>query len=190
MTCAAAHKEKWMKKFCLFFTLALLLAGCSPLASPKPALQAGQPPAAPSATPFQPLAATVAGGNPPAAPSMPQPGVQPEAGGAPTSESYPQSPESVVQAFLFASQTDPSRMPAYLGGSLRENLPQGDPLALLSFTGEVEGFAVQSGSLAMGDSPSAQVEVGFQIGGKLSRRFFMLGREEDRWVITEIQTPQ
>jgi hypothetical protein len=104
-----------------------------------------------------------------------------------TAQIDPNTPEDVVQSFLLASQIDPGKLPAFLGTGLRDQLSGADPMTLLHFAGEVEGYAVQSGSVVLGDSPSAIVKVGLQIAGSVTQRIFILGKEGDRWVITGIE---
>jgi hypothetical protein len=104
-----------------------------------------------------------------------------------TAQIDPATPEDVVQSFLLASQIEPGKLPEFLGTGLRNQLSGVDPLTLLDFAGEVEGYAVQSGAVTLGDSPSAIVKVGLQIGGSITQRIFLLGKERDRWVITGIE---
>ena len=143
-------------------------------------------------TPFFPLDATVV--EPGSLPALtevlpPQPGEETRIVHFPTVtvQTYPDTPEGVVQSFLLASQTDPARLPVYLSAGLRDQLSGGDPMTLLQFEAQVEGYAVQAGSVALGDSPSALVDVGLQISGNITRRVFSLGKEESRWVIEGVE---
>ena len=102
---------------------------------------------------------------------------------------YPNTPETLVQAFMLSLQANPELSSRYLSKSLRSTLPVGGPADLLSLSGVIEGVAIQSGAASL-EPPAAQVDVGLQVNGQINQRRFHLIKEEDRWAIDQIEIIQ
>ncbi len=102
---------------------------------------------------------------------------------------YPNTPETLVQAFMLSLQANPELSSRYLSKSLRSTLPVGGPADLLSVSGVIEGVAIQSGAASL-EPPAAQVDVGLQVDGQINQRRFHLIKEDDRWAIDQIEIMQ
>jgi len=99
---------------------------------------------------------------------------------------YPDTPEGVVQAFVYAYPDDTNGMLQYLGASLVASLPAGGPGEILNVQGDVNGFIILSGS-TVPQPPQAEVQGAFQVGTQQVLRTFNLVQENGRWVINGIQ---
>jgi len=99
---------------------------------------------------------------------------------------YPSTPEGVVEAFLIAYQGSPDQMKQYLSSGLITHLPAGGAAGLLSFTGTLQGYVIQSGS-GMLNPPGAIVKVALEVGQQDLNRNFTLVQENGKWVIDTIQ---
>lgn len=103
-------------------------------------------------------------------------------------QTYSQTAEEVVYAFLTAYEIDQNEMLFYLSPSLLSNLPAGGVISLLQFDGLIEGFVFQSGSSSE-DPNMAVVEVKIRVDGEGTVRIFHLMRENQYWQITSIEVP-
>lgn len=166
------------KPIFILMLLALLIAGCSPIAltnnpNPQPATpaQEAQNPAADelqgALLKLQPEAAM---------PAVPAPG------------EYPSSPEGVVQAFLASYEAEPQQMAAYLSAGQAANAPAEGAAGLLDFNGAIEGFVIDAAAVSP-EPPAAIVSAAVKVGGSETRRTFTLGKENGRWKIEAVETP-
>jgi hypothetical protein len=100
---------------------------------------------------------------------------------------YPSTPERVVQAFLAAYTQNPDEMNVYLSANRMASLPEEGALALLGFSGSLNGIGVQKGAYSP-DPPTSIVQVNLKVNNKrLSLRFTMV-IETGVWVIEGIET--
>ena len=94
--------------------------------------------------------------------------------------------EQVVYAFLTVYENDPDQMMAYLGTALRENLPPGGIAELIGFQGTLQGLVFSSGASAA-DPNLALVQADMIVDQQVIRRKFTLKRQDNTWVIIEIE---
>jgi hypothetical protein len=143
-----------------------LPANSTPGPTPAPP-RATEPPAPPSATGV------------PAATRAPEPSLTP-----PPPAATP-APESVVMAYLEAYPDGDAAMLATLSQARRASLPTGGPGRLLQVQGDLQGFAIQSGS-EIPNPPQAIILVALRAGNKDALRRFTLIRENGAWLIDSI----
>lgn len=104
------------------------------------------------------------------------------------SESYPPTPEAVVQAFVTAYQETPETMSRYLSARRLADLPGGGAVGLLNIHGALEGMMVESAAVNP-NPPSAFVTVNIRSGGEDVSRLFSLSQENGQWKIDNIDIP-
>jgi hypothetical protein len=100
---------------------------------------------------------------------------------------YPSTPERVVQAFLNAYTQNPDEMNVYLSASRIATLPDEGALALLGFSGSLNGIGVQKGAYSP-DPPTSIVQVNLKVNKKQLRLRFTMVVENGVWVIDGIET--
>ena len=165
-----------MRKIVFLLLLsALALASCN---LPQPTAQT-LPAPQPTAKTTAPVPTIPAPPGTPAPASPAAPTTRP--GALPT----PVSPSDVVSAYLIAYPDDTQTMLSCLSSSLKAALPSGGPALLLKAEGDINGFAIQSGSTSP-NPPEAVVIVAMQAGNAQLKRTFNLIQENGRWVINSI----
>ena len=175
-------KRTWV----VLIFVALVLASCNlpqPTAQTLPAPQ----PTAETTAPVSPPAATVSA--PAGTPAPATPRASTSTAAAPTARPgaspTPANPSDVVSAYLIAYPDDTQAMLSCLSSSLKAALPSGGPALLLKAEGDINGFAIQSGSTSP-NPPEAVVVVAMQAGNAQLKRTFNLIQENGRWVINSI----
>lgn len=99
--------------------------------------------------------------------------------------SYPESPETVVSAFLAAYRDNPADMNTYLSSGFIAGLPAGGAAQGADLSGSLEDFIIQSGS-ASENPPYAVVQVSIRLNGVDTVRIFQLTRENNLWKINMV----
>jgi len=160
----------------------LLTATPSPAAAGSATPKAGLTNSAPSKTVPANTTPAKTTPSPAASPTQPKPAAPPTATVDPT---YPDNPDGVAQAFVTGYPDNTAEMLRYLSSSLKAALPSGAPAVLLKIQGDINGFAIISGSQAS-NSSEAQVVAAMLAGGKQVQRTFLFIKENNRWVINRI----
>ena len=101
---------------------------------------------------------------------------------APPLSAPAQTAEEVVEAFLKAYTQDPQQMTLYLSQNCLANLPAGGAAAVAQLNGNLDGFVIQSGSVAL-NPPYAVVVVALNLNGGQTVRVFQLVQENGQWKI-------
>jgi hypothetical protein len=98
---------------------------------------------------------------------------------------YPADPNGVAQAFVTAYPDNTAEMLRYLSAAQKAALPSGGPALLLKINGDINGFAVLSGSQSPNPT-EAVVVTAMQVGSSQIQRTFNLIKENGKWVINSI----